>query len=122
MLAIVKDRTLRSVRDLRGQHAAQLRALKAGVLACLKDKYGVEARSVRAYFHYLPSFWHAHIHFNVLGCPSVGGGLNAGKALLLDDVIDWLERDPRYFETAALTFTVFEGDKLFAALHEAGAV
>lgn len=122
VLAIVKDRALRSVRDLRGRHAPQLRALKSGVLACLEERYGVAASSVRAYLHYLPSFWHAHVHFNVVGCPSVGGGLNAGKAILLDDVIDALERDPRHFETAALTFTVGEGDKLFAALKEAGAV
>lgn len=122
VLAIIKDRALRSVRDLRGQHAPQLRALKSGVLACLKERYGVDASAVRAYFHYLPSFWHAHIHFNVLGCPSVGGGLNAGKAILLDDVVDALERDPRHYETAAITFTVGEGDKLFAALKGAGAV
>jgi m7GpppX diphosphatase len=122
VLAVLKDRSLRSVRDLRGEHVGPLCKLRDGILACLQDKYGVERGQVRAYFHYLPSFWHAHIHVNVLGCPNICAGLSAGKAILLDDVIDWLERDPTHFETAAITFSVGEGDKLFAALKAAGAV
>mmetsp|Transcript_24982 Transcript_24982/g.61922 ORF Transcript_24982/g.61922 Transcript_24982/m.61922 type:complete len:296 (-) Transcript_24982:190-1077(-) len=120
--AILKDRTLRSVRDLRGQHVPMLRELRDGALACIQDKFEVPAEKVRVYFHYLPSFWHMHIHFSVLGCPTVGGGANVGKAILLEDVIMWLEKDPAYFETTALTITVGKHDKLYASLKSVGVV
>ncbi|KAG8458508.1 hypothetical protein KFE25_003043 [Diacronema lutheri] len=119
-LALAKDRSLRSVRDLRGAHAQVLRELRDGVVACICAKYGVPANQLRAYLHYLPSFWHLHIHFNVLGCPTVGGGLNVGKALLLDDVIDQLERDPMHFARAAITYAIGSNDTLYAALRAAG--
>ena len=67
-LAILKDGAIRSVRDLTGAHAPMLRALRAGVLAELARRYGVRADQLRCYFHYLPSFWHAHIHFAALTC------------------------------------------------------
>lgn len=121
VLAILKERSIRSVRDLRGQHAKALRELRDGVLACIQ-RLGVAANQVRAYFHYLPSFWLGHIHFNVLGCPTVGGGALVGKALLLDDVIDALEKDPAHFERTAITYTVGKNDKLYDALRAAGTV
>lgn len=121
VLAILKERTVRSVRDLHGRHATALRELRDGVLGRIRE-LGVHANQVRAYFHYHPSFWLGHVHFNVIGCRTVGSGLSAGKALLLDDVIDALERDPSHFETAAITYAVGKGDKLYGALRAAGAV
>ena len=119
-LAILKDPALRSVRDLRGEHAPMLRRLRAGVLAELGRRYGVRADQVRAYMHYLPSFWMAHIHFAVLTCPALGASTSVGKAILLDDIVDSLERDPEHFATANLTFAVGERDPLFAKLEAAG--
>ena len=121
-LAILKDPALKSVRDLRGAHVPMLKQLRAGVLAELGRRYGARADQVRAYMHYLPSFWMAHIHFSVLTCPALGASTSVGKAILLDDIIDWLERDPEHFATANLTFAVGERDPLFAKLEEAGFV
>ena len=121
-LAILKDPALKSVRDLRGAHVPMLKQLRAGVLAELGRRYGARADQVRAYMHYLPSFWMAHIHFSVLTCPALGASTSVGKAILLDDIIDWLERDPDHFATANLTFAVGERDPLFAKLEEAGFV
>ena len=63
-------------------------------------------------------FWMAHIHFSVLTCSALGASTSVGKAILLDDIIDWLERDPEYFVTANLTFAVGERDPLFSKLEE----
>ena len=62
-LAILKDSAIRSVRDLTGAHVPMLRALRDGVLAELRKRFGVRPDQLRCYMHYLPSFWHAHIHF-----------------------------------------------------------
>jgi hypothetical protein len=121
-LAILKDIAIRSVRDLRGRHAPMLRALRDGVLEELKRRYDIRANEVRAYMHYLPSFWQAHVHFAVVSCPNMGHTTIVGKALLLDDIIDWLERDDQYFETASLTIMVGERDPLHSRLLEIGAL
>ena len=68
-LAILKDPALKSVRDLRGAHVPMLKQLRAGVLAELRRRYGARADQVRAYMHYLPSFWMAHIHFRCSRAP-----------------------------------------------------
>jgi m7GpppX diphosphatase len=120
-LAILKDVTIRSVRDFRGRHAPILRALRDGVLGELNRRYGIRADEVRAYMHYLPSFWQAHVHFAVVSCPT-GDTTSVGKALLLDDIIDWLECDGQHFEKASLTIIVGERDPLHARLLEIGAL
>ena len=65
-LAIVKRRDLRSLRDLRGEHLPMLEHIREKTLAAIYEKYGNEASTIRAYVHYLPSFWHLHIHFNAI--------------------------------------------------------
>jgi m7GpppX diphosphatase len=99
-----------------------LRAMRDGALAELRRRFGVRADQVRVFMHYLPSFWMAHVHFAALSCPAMGASTAAGKALLLDDIIDALDRDADHFATAALSFVVGERDPLFARLAAAGAV
>ena len=110
------------VRDLRGVHVPMLRELRAGVMAELHRRYAAVPTSIRAYFHYPPSFWHAHVHFAALTCPAMGANVAAGKAILLDDVIDALERDGGHFETANLSILVGENDPLYKRLADANAL
>tara|TARA_B110001452_G_scaffold128536_1_gene106806 strand:- start:200 stop:1114 length:915 start_codon:yes stop_codon:yes gene_type:complete len=121
-LAIIKDGGIRSVRDLTGAHVPMLRALRDGVQAELLKRFGVRADQLRCYMHYLPSFWHAHIHFAALTCPGMGASTAAGKAILLEDIIDWLERDGTHFQTASLSFVVGDRDPLYKRLVESGAL
>jgi m7GpppX diphosphatase len=97
-----------------------LRDIQTGVLAKLREAYGVEPHSVRAYMHYLPSFWWAHIHFSALTCPNLGVTTSVGKAILLDDIIDHLERDSSFFANANLTICIGEKDPLFSRLEHGG--
>ena len=41
---------------------------------------------------------------------------------MLDDIIDWIEKDADHFATTSLTYVVGERDPLFARLVEAGSV
>ena len=60
-----------------------LRELRAGVMAELHRRYAAAPTSIRAYFHYPPSFWHAHVHFAALTCPAMGANVAARKARAL---------------------------------------
>lgn len=112
----------RSVRDLRGEHLPMLLKIQAGVLAKLTELYGTRPDSVRAYMHYHPSFWWAHIHFSAITCPNLGFTTSLGKAILFDDILDNLERDSLYYADASLTVGLGESEPLFAAMLEAGAI
>jgi m7GpppX diphosphatase len=118
-LAIATDRTLRSLRDLRGGHAALLRELRDAGLAALEAQLGARPSQLRTYLHYLPTFWQLHVHFQALGCPGGLGGVPIGKAVLLDDVIDALEADGEHYARAALTYTVGEREPLYGRLRAA---
>ena len=119
-LAVLKDTSVLSVRDLTGAHLQPLRTLRTGVYAELVRRYNVPPDQVRAYVHYLPSFWMAHIHFVALTCPRLGMSTCTGKAILLDDVIDALERDGSHFQTTNITYVVGEQDGLYPRLLQAG--
>ncbi len=49
------------------------------------ERYGVEGDRVRLCVHYQPSYYHFHVH--VTHVDVEGGGLMAGKAILLDTII-----------------------------------
>jgi len=107
---------LKSIRDLRGEHIPLLKSIRAAGLAAVEEKYGIQANTIRCYFHYLPTFYHLHVHFDHIA--GGHGGHNVAKAVLLDDVIDALEVDGNHFSKASLTFQA--GDvrdkKILAAL------
>ena len=72
-------------------------------MAEIEKRYGIKSHFVRAYLHYLPTFWHLHVHFDHTA--KGGPTHNCGKCVFLDDVIDNLRREPSFYETANLTFT-----------------
>ena len=122
-VAIVHNARLRSLRDLRGGadgHADMLEALRAKVIDAVGAKYGVPASSLRMYLHYQPSYYHLHVH--VTHVQFDAGGQQAGRAHLLEDVIDCLRRDPQGYARATLTYVLGTKTPLYAAMLDAGVV
>lgn len=62
-LAIVHARNVRSLRDLRAEHLPLLRNILAKGSKAIQDEYGVPPAHLRAFVHYLPSYFHLHVHF-----------------------------------------------------------
>jgi len=102
--ALVMRRDLKCVRDLNESHIPLLKNIKEKGLKGLKERYGIEPDRVRTYFHYLPSFYHLHVHFSALSFDAPG--TFCGKAHLLSDVISNLSIDGAYYSKATLSFTV----------------
>lgn len=59
-LAIVHDRSIGSLRDLRRRHLPLLQSLLAKGLAAIEAVYGVGKEEVRVFVHYVPQFFHFH--------------------------------------------------------------
>ncbi|ETL94483.1 hypothetical protein F442_07843 [Phytophthora nicotianae P10297] len=104
-LAIVHDRSLRSLRDLTGTHLKLLHNIRNTCLQVLNTKFGVEPSSIRMYFHYQPTYYHLHVHFSHV---KMTLGTFSGKAVLLDDVIYNLSANGDHYKNASLSFVIGE--------------
>ena len=62
-LCIPRDCSLRSLRDLRGEHVGLLEKMLRESLECIEAETGIPADEVMAYVHYPPSVYHLHVHF-----------------------------------------------------------
>ena len=72
-------------------------------------------------FHYLPTFFHLHVHFAHAKTIERSGAF-CGKGVLLDDVIDHMEMDGDYFLKKAMMIQVGEQHALYKILQENGVI
>lgn len=96
LLAITKDRSLRSVRDLNESHVSMLKEIKNNVLQFIKENYDIESNKIKVMFHYPPSTYILHIHFRYMDHYDYGTSFE--RCFRLDDVIFHLENNTKYFE------------------------
>uniref|UniRef100_A0A8C9P868 m7GpppX diphosphatase n=1 Tax=Spermophilus dauricus TaxID=99837 RepID=A0A8C9P868_SPEDA len=117
LIAICHRRGIKSLRDLTQEHLPLLRnILREGQEAIMK-RYQVKADHLRVYLHYLPSYYHLHVHFTALGFEAPGSSVE--RAHLLAQVIENLEYDPTHYQQRTLTFTLRADDPLLKLLQEA---
>ena len=121
LLAISKDASLKSMRDLRGPAGAGLcRAMRAALLRCAADVYGVPATKLRVFFHYQPQFYRLHAHCT--RAEHTNPGCECDRAHLLTTVAANLDLAPDYYARAPLTYKLRVGEKLHGLLSAAGAL
>ncbi len=115
LLAISKDASLKSMRDLRGPDGAGLcRAMRAALLRCAADVYGVPATKLRVFFHYQPQFYRLHAHCT--RAEHTNPGCECDRAHLLTTVAANLDLAPDYYARAPLTYKLRVGEKLHGLL------
>ncbi|QRG37872.1 hypothetical protein FDK38_002259 [Candidozyma auris] len=119
LMAIVQRTDISSVRDLNSTHIEFLENLKDRAKRVGSEKYNVPEDELRIFIHYQPSYYHFHVHLVRLSHPGLGDGLNAGKAMLLDDVIENLKLVPDYYKKRTLTYVLGENHKLWKAMQDA---
>ena len=120
LLAISKDASLKSMRDLRGPDGAGLcRAMRAALLRCAADVYGVPATKLRVFFHYQPQFYRLHAHCT--RAEHTNPGCECDRAHLLTTVAANLDLAPDYYARAPLTYKLRVGEKLHGLLSAASA-
>jgi m7GpppX diphosphatase len=84
MLPIRRD--VKSIRDLNQDHLPMLKQVKKEVLEYVKKMFGFEQEDIVMYFHYVPTFYHFHIHINHVS--ALTETTFVGKCEELDQVID----------------------------------
>ncbi|ORX68641.1 hypothetical protein DL89DRAFT_293863 [Linderina pennispora] len=104
LVVIVRRKDIRSLRDLRPEHLPMLRNIREKVGAAVDSVYGVAQDQLRMFVHYQPSYYHFHVHVTHVNFS--GKGVMAGRAHLLDTIIDNIENiAPDYYQRASLSFT-----------------
>ncbi|KAF8625911.1 hypothetical protein AX17_006637 [Amanita inopinata Kibby_2008] len=122
LVAIVRNREIRSLRDLRRSHVAMLQAIRYEAARIVREKYGLAEGSLGMYVHYQPSYYHFHVHIvnvNQTGLMS----MTVGQAHLLDDVISMIQLDPEegpgIFQRMMLTYALGDQHGLYEAIRKA---
>ncbi|KAF7768343.1 hypothetical protein Agabi119p4_7586 [Agaricus bisporus var. burnettii] len=107
LVAIVQDRSIRSLRDLTKKHLGLLQSIRHDAEQVVHRKWGLGKGSLRMYVHYQPSYYHFHVH--IVNANHQGlMGMSVGQAHILDDIISLLEIDsdegPGVFQKMTLTY------------------
>jgi len=111
---LTMDRNIMSIRDLRKNHLKLLKHMRDKTLEICQKNYNLSKNELRIYFHYQPSFYHLHLHIvNVNFRP---GGMDVGRAILLDDVIYNLEMDGEFYEKVTLVYGLDEDSELLGKI------
>jgi m7GpppX diphosphatase len=97
-LAIVKDNSLRSIRDLNEKHISLLEKIKKICVNKIQECHQIPENQIKSYFHYPPSFWHLHIHFNIIENFQFGSMCFIGHSLT--NVINNIKLIPDYYQKA----------------------
>jgi m7GpppX diphosphatase len=114
-LALVQRRDLASLRDLRPQHLPLLRNVLRKGLEAIKTQFGVSGDEIFVFLHYLPSYFHLHVHF-VHTDAEPTHGMQVAKAHMLADVISCIELCGDFYKRATLTCALGQHDALYAQL------
>ena len=108
-LGIVKNSSIRTLRDLRGDNLGMLRSLYKDGLAAIEKLYGVKRDQVKVFVHYQPQFYHFHMHFTRLENEI---GSTVEKAHLVNDIIQNLEDDKNYYLKRTILYKLRVTDPL----------
>ncbi|TFK27619.1 mRNA decapping enzyme [Coprinopsis marcescibilis] len=118
LVTLVQDRSIKSLRDLRGHHIDLLKAIRDQAERIVLERWNLAKGTLRMYIHYQPSYYHFHVHIvNVNYLPG-GLGMTVGQAHLLDDVISLLELDSNVFQRMTLSYSLGDQSDLLRRIRE----
>ncbi|KAL7718913.1 Scavenger mRNA decapping enzyme [Entamoeba marina] len=102
-LVLVKDSSLYSVRSLNASHIPLLEKISKQTTEIIQEKFGVCGNELITFVHYVPSFWHFHVHFCSIHSPLYDSqNVVIGRAIILSDVIQNLRVKSDYYEKTSL--------------------
>ena len=107
MIGMIIDKKIKSIRHLSSEHIQILEKCKEDGLKIIEEKYKVKSNKIVIYFHYHPSTWRLHIHFqNINAISNISMTLPRAHPLSL--VIQNLKMDSDYYKKCLLEVVVEE--------------
>ncbi len=121
LLAICKDASIRSIRDLCNEdHLALLKGIQAAIRDIVPQKYpDFSLHKLRCFIHYQPTYYHFHVHIVHVDMTD-GVGALVGQAILLDDAIDNMTTfGLDFYQRKTLSYSIGENHELYRLLRAA---
>jgi m7GpppX diphosphatase len=110
-LAIVADPSIRSIRDLRGEHVKMLEQLQRQCVAVIQREYEVEAEDIMVFANYPPSVYRLHFH---LCAPFFKpSAYDAFRMHPLSAIINNLRIHPEYYSLSSIQIPVHRNSELY---------
>ena len=110
-LAIVTDPSIKSIRDLRGEHVRMLEQLQSQCMAAIQREYQVEAGDVMVFANYPPSVYRLHFH---LCAPFFKpSAYDAFRMHPLSAIINNLRIHPEYYRLSSIQIPVHRNSDLY---------
>lgn len=110
-LAIVTDRSIRSIRDLRGEHVPMLERLQELCVAAIQREYRVDTGDVMVFANYPPSVYRLHFH---LCAPFFKpSAYDAFRIHPLSAIINNLKIHPDYYRLSSFQIPVHRNSELY---------
>ena len=109
LCCIVKRLDISSIRDLNERHLVFLQKLNKRVKSISSSAYGLEPDELKIYVHYQPSYYHFHLHIVHINFSGLGDGMIAGKAILLDQIIENIRVRGDYYQVCRIGYKL--GDR-----------
>ncbi|GAX79150.1 hypothetical protein CEUSTIGMA_g6590.t1 [Chlamydomonas eustigma] len=117
-LVLCNRRDILNLRSLTAEHLPLLYNIKKQAAQVIQDRFGVPPDQLRMYVHYLPSYYHFHVHVTHVKLSNMGSAV--GKAYLLEDIIDNIETyGSDFYQRKTLTVTVGENEDLWGIYSKA---
>ena len=77
-----------------------LKSIREESLKAIEEKWNLDASKVRTYFHYLPTYYHLHVHVTHVD-------IKCERAIVtLDEAITNIELIGDYYEKCSLTYQI----------------
>ena len=107
MIGMIIDKKIKSIRELTLEYIPILEKCRVDGLKMIEEKYKVKSNKIVTYFHYHPSTWRLHIHFQNINARSyISMTLPRAHPLYL--VIQNLKIDSDYYRKYLLEVVVEE--------------
>jgi len=100
ILAFFKDPKLQSIRDLTSEDIKLLDRVMKISLENIKRRYNLTEDQLKIYFHYKPSVWQLHLHFDNLFHKT--GASSVERAHSIYSVLENLKLDSDYYKKVKL--------------------
>ena len=100
ILAFFKDPSLYCIRSLTGDHIKLLENVKEISCKIIKKIYNVDENQLKLFFHYRPTIWQLHLHFNSLFLKNTSSSIERAHSYY--SIIENLKLDSDYYKKIKL--------------------
>lgn len=105
LLTFPTDKTMHSIRDLNEKHVELLEHIQKKTLEIIKKIYNFESDDIKSYFHYGPSIYHLHAHFQLISNKYSNSSVECSHDLSL--VIEILKIKPDFYQSILMNKKTF---------------